>query len=115
MEQYISRLINSVLFFLPYVLVIKEEEKTFRLVVARDDQIMMDQRYKTLRGARIAFSKLFKDYRYSNKIKAHWSHFYPPGEIWLQARLNCENTPLSKSKKKQEHSHDKNLQIGYRI
>lgn len=83
------------MYFLPYVLIIKEEDKkSFRLVVSVDNKILFDERYRTSRGARIAFSKYFNNYRYSDQIKSQWSHFYCPQETWLQNILECKKKRL---------------------
>ena len=79
----ISKLINSVYFFLDDVLVI-DEKNVYRLIVYSHGEILVDKRFKTIRGARIAFFRLFKHKAWGPETKAQWSHFYDPDEDWME-------------------------------
>jgi hypothetical protein len=90
-QPLISTLVNSVLYFLDSAVIIMDKNH-YRLVVCHNKQILTDQGYKTLRGAKIAFSKLFQYKAFLNS-KAEWSHLYPPEQEWLDNKLeeyvNC--------------------------
>jgi len=79
-------LINSINYFLESVFIIIERH-SYRLVVINDDHILTDRRYRTLKGARIAFSKFYCERRWEKKIPARWSHAYPPNPTWLKKHL----------------------------
>lgn len=86
----VSTLVNSVLYFLDSAVIILEG-KHYRLVVCHNKHVLTDQSYETLRGAKIAFSKLFQ-YKAFLNAKAEWSHLYPPEQEWLDNKLEeCMN------------------------
>ena len=89
-QTLVSTLVNSVLYFLDSAVIILEG-KHYRLVVCHNKQVLTDQSYETLRGAKIAFSKLFQYKAFLNS-KAEWSHLYPPEQEWLDNKLEeCVN------------------------
>jgi hypothetical protein len=53
-------------------------------VVNHNGKILYDKVYKTLRGAKIAFSKLFNHRGWKEHLKAEWSIFYKPDPWWLK-------------------------------
>ena len=66
-------LTNRNRFFLNHVLIIVLEKAAgniFRLVVYHDGQFLKDLVYYSLRGAKIAFIKYFKNRAYSEKVEA---------------------------------------------
>ena len=75
-KRLISRLINDVLYFFDFVLIILEN-KRFRLPVIHKNRILFDKHFKTPRGARIAFEKLFNEKKVILE-KAEWSPLYKP-------------------------------------
>jgi hypothetical protein len=92
----ISRLTNSIHYFLDYVYIIAVENG-FHLVVIHRQQVMMDKVFKSVRSAKIAFSKLFKDKTWKENIQVDWSCFYSPEKYWildknqtvLRSRTSC--------------------------
>jgi hypothetical protein len=89
-QPLVSTLVNSVLYFLDSAVIIREAND-YRLVVLHNKQVLADQGYETLRGAKIAFSKLFQYKAFLNS-KAEWSHLYPPEQKWLDDKLRaCVN------------------------
>lgn len=89
-QPLVSTLVNSVLYFLDSAVIIREADD-YRLVVFHNKQVLADQSYETLRGAKIAFSKLFQYKAFLNS-KAEWSHLYPPEQEWLDDKLKkCVN------------------------
>jgi len=81
----ITTLINSVLYFLESAFIVVEGNRC-RLIVYHNNEVLADDSYETLRGAKIAFSKLFQ-YKAFLDSKAEWSPLYPPEKEWLDGML----------------------------
>lgn len=81
----ISMLINSVYFFIECVFILDFHDH-YRLVALHKGKVLIDASYKTLKGARIAFAKLYGEKAWSEEIKAQWSHFYDPDTRWLEEK-----------------------------
>lgn len=94
----ISTLKNSIHFYIHKAIIIElEEGASYRLVVMKPGTVQIDMTYSTLRGARIAFSKLFANNHYEegNKVKkkpglAKWSRFYISDTEWLSHWMQPE-------------------------
>jgi hypothetical protein len=83
-DKYIFRLINSLYFFLDIALIVIEE-KYYRLIVYdKGKNFLVNKRYTTAKGARIAFMRFFKHQYYNNEPRAEWSFAYPPDSDWLE-------------------------------
>jgi len=80
-------LINSVFYFIGSVIILNSKGH-YRLVVKHNRKILIDKIYKTVRGAKIAFSKQFNHRGWQENLKAEWSAFYKPDAQWLKKR--CE-------------------------
>jgi hypothetical protein len=81
----ISRLINSIFYFIDVVYILKKDD-TFRLIALQGGQggrVLIDKIYRTITGAKIAFTKFYQDKAWKEGVKAEWSHFYPPARPWL--------------------------------
>lgn len=78
-------LINSIFYFIGSVFIINNSGD-YRLVANHNGKILIDKPYKTLRGAKIAFSKLFGHRGWKEDLKAEWSIFYKPDAQWLNKR-----------------------------
>lgn len=76
--QGISILANSVKYFLEHAFIIDYED-SYRLLVIHRWKLLTDRCYKTLKGARIAFLKLYNNRRWQEKDVPEWSNFYNPG------------------------------------
>jgi hypothetical protein len=85
-ETKISRLLNSIYYFLDFVFVIISE-KGYRLVILHQDQVIMDVHYNSLRGAKIAFAKYFGERAWAEEVQSQWSHTYQPDNDWLSEKL----------------------------
>ena len=81
----ISRLINSIYYFIECVFIAVEEEG-YRLVVIHQGNLLTDQTYKTAKGAKIAFLKFWSYRVWQEGVKPKWSHFYPPDPKWLEKK-----------------------------
>jgi hypothetical protein len=75
-------LINSALFFLDHVL-IKKEKRKYRLLAFQNSRKLIDKTFKSMRKARIFFSKSFSNRRYKSTV-AEWSKLYQPDPGWLE-------------------------------
>jgi len=84
-KPVISRLINSVYFFIDCVFILQSKDK-FRLVALHQRKVLCDKYYSTPGNCRIAFDKLFKDKAWRKEEKADWSHFYDPDKRWLKEK-----------------------------
>ncbi|UCH92735.1 MAG: hypothetical protein JSV88_20900 [Candidatus Aminicenantes bacterium] len=86
-------LINSIFYFVSSVLIINKNGY-YRLVAKHNGKLLIDKVYNTLRGAKIAFSKLFGHRSWIEDLKAEWSLFYKPDDQWLKKR--CQGTKTQK-------------------
>jgi hypothetical protein len=91
----VTVLINAVYFFLSDVVVFKEDG-WFHLIVLRRGAVLLDKQYKTVRGARGAFNKLFKSFFFTRapefKRTPEWTPFFAP-EVKFINRISkaCHN------------------------
>jgi hypothetical protein len=93
-ENRISRMINSVLYFLKFVFILKEGNH-YRLVVIEHKNKIIDRKYKSLKGAKIACAKRLRN-RFSNiEMKPVWSFLYPADEKWIEDKLNRKNSMVT--------------------
>ncbi len=83
----ISILTNSLHYLLSRVFIFKEKGQ-YRLIVFNLGELLTDASYKTAKGARIAFLKLWSYRREIENAKPKWSHFYQPDVKWLQKNLD---------------------------
>ena len=85
----ISRLINSIYYFISTCFIFTEGDY-YRLLAIReyDGKILIDKRFRTLKGARIAFTKQFQSLAWGDEVVAEWSHFYPPNREWIDEMLS---------------------------
>jgi len=80
----ITLLQNSIFYYLQYVF-IRVDKKGYRLVVIHRNRLLYDQTYPTMRGAKIAFTKLYQDKSCGN-TKAEWTDLYTPQADWWQEK-----------------------------
>lgn len=92
-EKLISRMINSVFYFLKFVFILKEGNH-YRLVVIQHRHKIIDMNYKTLKGAKIACIKRLRSRFNNNEMKPEWSILYPADEKWLEDKLNRKNSTV---------------------
>ncbi len=89
---YISNCINSVYYFLQCVLIVKKND-CYCLFVRHNGNVLVNKDYETLKGAKIAFHKLFNKKAWKTDIKAKWSHFYDPESQWLEEKTKVTKSP----------------------
>ncbi|MGE5340649.1 MAG: hypothetical protein ACM3SY_04125 [Candidatus Omnitrophota bacterium] len=104
----VSSLANSKYYFLEWALIIGEENR-YRLVVVKSKKLVVDEFYSTLRGAKIAFSKIFH-HRLSGysaiRHKPAWSFFYKPDSQWFKGVLDNPYKPIIKIRKERRKKVD---------
>jgi len=89
-EPTITKLINALYYFLDHVFIIIADED-YRLLVIHNNRLLWDKKYKSIRDARIAFSKRFGNMACDQLKKNIWSHRYDPDKDWLMDKLNLAN------------------------
>lgn len=93
-KNRISRMINSVFYFLKFVFILKEGNH-YRLVVIEHRNKIIDLKYKSLKGAKIACIRRLR-HRFNNReMKPVWSFLYPADEKWLKDKLNRKSSILT--------------------
>lgn len=73
----ISLLANSFKYFLGHAFIINYGG-CYRLLVIHNWSLTTDRWYKTLRGARMAFLRLYQDRRWQKEDSPEWTSFYSP-------------------------------------
>jgi AraC-like DNA-binding protein len=63
------------------------EEYGYRLVVNRSGEIITDNTYETLGGAKVAFLKFNHLMAFFDADRPKWSHAYVPDKEWLEKRV----------------------------
>lgn len=69
-------LINPAYYFLECVYILYKKGY-YRLVVLHNSRVLTDRNYRTLRGAKIAFQKIYKNKAWKEGVKANWILSYP--------------------------------------
>lgn len=83
-EKKISILINSIFYFVECGFILSSASSSdFRLIVLHRGRVLTDACYETVRGAKIAFSRVYGSNVWKEGIKPQWSHFYCPDTRWL--------------------------------
>ena len=74
-----STLNDSFKFFIEHALILRYKEY-YRLLIIHKNELLADRKYKTLKGAKIAFLKFFGQRAWKINLKPEWCDFYTPGE-----------------------------------
>lgn len=82
----VSYLQNSIYYFLQGVSII-QQDSGYRLLVLHQGKLLDDNTYKTVKGARIGFSKRYKYKLWDQGVEPKWSPFYTPEERVLKANV----------------------------
>lgn len=82
----ISTLCNAVYFFFQRVFIISDND-TYRLIAIHNGELLADESYKTAKGAKIAFLKLYWYRAWREGVKPQWTDFYIPDAKWLEERF----------------------------
>lgn len=85
-ETKVSVLSNAVYYFFQRVFIVTENN-SYRLIAIHNGEILVDEKYKTSKGAKIAFLKLYWYRAWQDGVKPEWTDFYTPDEEWLENRF----------------------------
>ena len=83
-------MINLCRYFPDYVFVVFEEYG-YRLIVNRSGEVVTDEIYETLNGAKIAFHKFHRSLAFYDDEKPIWSHEYGADKEWVEKRIKRES------------------------
>jgi hypothetical protein len=87
-KQKVAMLINSIFYFIQYGLIVNMPgDSNYRLLVIQNGQILTDEYYESVRGAKIAFSRMYYHRSWKEGVKPSWSHFYHPDSTWFETRI----------------------------
>lgn len=81
-------LINSVYYFLHKVFILFDGTN-YRLVVIKDNAMLMDKKFPTLKGAKISFARIYGPMACQKDVAPIWSVTYSPYLDWLNSELSC--------------------------
>ena len=84
-EVLVITLTNPIYYFIESVFILIGKD-FYRLVALKHGRVLCDREYKTLRGCKIAFVKLFKNRTWKEKIKPSWTIDYTPEQQWLKKK-----------------------------
>lgn len=85
MNPTLMILINSVYYFLECVYILEKKDR-YQLVVIHNGRVLTYRDYKTRKGAKIAFQKLYRDKAWKEGVKADWTHSYQVDRRWLKEK-----------------------------
>jgi len=83
----ISVLTNSYKFLLEHVLILSYPG-SYRLLVIHLGRLLTDLSYRSFKGARIAFTRLYGQRRWREDVEPEWSELYDPVTEYLDLRTN---------------------------
>lgn len=92
-EAKVCMLINAVYFFLESVFIVIAEDHC-RLVIIHNRKLIVDHCYDTLRGAKIAFYRMYKNKGCIPGVQNEWSSNYVPDKKWLSQKLKTMPQPI---------------------
>jgi hypothetical protein len=92
MPKTISLLINSIYYFLECVFILDLRDH-YRLVVLHRGHVLTDSDYESIRGAKIAFAKLYRKKAWREGVKPELSILYDPEDGWLDDKTKDIDQP----------------------
>ncbi len=81
----IMSLLNACYYYFDKVLII-EEKNNYSLVVSSQSRVYVDQPYESIRGAKIAFSRMYRGKTWDDRVNPRWSEPYVAEAWWLEDR-----------------------------
>ncbi len=82
----ITVLENSIYYFLESVF-IDIQKGGCRLIVTHQNHVLTDCTYKSIRAAKIAFSRMYREKAWEDGVKTIWTLPYLPDDDWLVKKL----------------------------
>lgn len=89
-KEFIILILTNAIFFFLQTAYILYEKGMYRLVALRNNRVILDKNYKTLKGAKIAFTKFFKDACWKANTAVSWSSEYHPEQELLE-KNSCQD------------------------
>jgi len=90
-DKRVTFMINSLDYFLLYVLIVEEEpKKKNRLIVINGDGLLYKGCYNTIKGAKRAFLRRYNESKRYKSGRNSWSPLYHPDELWLNEMLEVK-------------------------
>ena len=91
----ISRLTNSIYYYIDTCFIMDlsgtaQGKNRYRLLAFHESEkkIFVDKYYPTLKGARIAFNRQFKNMAWNDNVSPHWTFLYEPDRDWIDEMLS---------------------------
>ena len=69
-------LVNPAYYFLECVYILFKKSY-YQLIVLHNGRVLTCKNYRSLRGAKIAFQKIYKEKAWKEGVKANWTHPFP--------------------------------------
>lgn len=82
----VAILTNSYYYFIETVFVIFHKG-VYRLVALNRSKIIMNTVYPSLRGAKIAFLRKFREKSWDESLQPNWTELYEPEADWLKDKV----------------------------
>ncbi|MCK5057071.1 MAG: hypothetical protein KAT34_10475 [Candidatus Aminicenantes bacterium] len=93
-RREICMLLNDVDYFLNRVFIITERIGC-RLFVIHSGHVKTNRFYDELRGAKIAFARMYNRKSRRKGVKAEWTHLYKPYSGWLDEKIKMLRKQVS--------------------
>ena len=94
-DAAISRLTNSIYYYIDTCFIMDlsgsgQGKNRYRLLAFHESEnkIFVDKYYPTLKGARIAFTRQFKNMAWSDEVSPQWTVLYQPDQDWIDEMLS---------------------------
>jgi hypothetical protein len=81
----ISMLLNAIHYYLDCAIIIHSAQQ-FRLAVFHRNTVLFDKPYTTLKGAKIAFHKIYRHQVCIEGVEARWDE-YAPEYSWIEKKI----------------------------
>jgi hypothetical protein len=100
----VCHLQNSIYYFLQRVSIIQEEEGCRLLIMSRE-RLLDETMYKTVRGARISFSRRYKNKLWEKGVEPLWGPFYTPGNWPINVDAHIQGAARMTMEGKNDENH----------
>ena len=99
-QTKIYYLINTPHFYLDFAFIVAEQSAFRLLAYDRQGKYLIDKRYTSSKGAKIAFLNHFGNQYYKENPIAQWTPLYPPDEEWVRKKKELIDSLPAKYKEK---------------
>ena len=84
-DTMISMLLNAIHYYLDCVMILHLGYQ-FRLLVFHRSSVLLDRQYTSLKGAKIAFHKIYRHQACIDSVKARWDEYVPECS-WIEKKM----------------------------